>query len=196
MPLIRTFRSRPKLVDMSDAELLRLTDEKGDRDAFDVFYRRHQQAVLMFIAGSLRDSDLAQDIAAEVFAIALSKVDHFDPALGNGRQWLFGITRVAMLARARKGGRETAAQRRLHGARGEADDLEAAEARIDSSLSPLVAGLDELSQRERDAVVARVLEERDYAEIAQCQESSEVVVRQRVSRGLRKLARFVSGESR
>jgi RNA polymerase sigma-70 factor (ECF subfamily) len=39
----------------------------------------------------------------------------------------------------------------------------------------------------RDAVVARVVEEREYPEIAAQMRCSELVVRQRVSRGLRAL---------
>jgi len=45
-------------------------------------------------------------------------------------------------------------------------------------------------------VISRVLEERDYSDIAEREQSSEVVVRQRVSRGLRKLARVVEREPR
>jgi len=70
---------------------------------------------------------LAQDLVAESFAIAFSKVDRFDPERGDGRQWLFGIARIAMLARLREGGVECAARRRL--GRSETDDdavLEAA----------------------------------------------------------------------
>lgn len=196
MALLSKLRPRSALSSRSDAELLHLTAEKGDRDAFSVFYRRHQDAVLAFVVGALQDRDLAQDVAAEVFAIAFSKVDRFDPELGNGRQWLFGIGRVAMLARARKSGQEAAMRRRLGDKDRATGEFEAAEARVDSSLSTVVAGLDSLSRRERDAVVARVVEERGYAEIAEREHATEVVVRQRVSRGLRKLARLISGEPR
>lgn len=173
----------------SDAELVRLTRERIDSDAFGELYRRHQVALIRFVARQVRDRELAQDLVAESFAIAFSKVDRFDPDRGDVRQWLFGIARIAILARLREGGVERAVRCRLGHSETDGDAmLESAEARIDSSTSRVVAGLSRLSDRERDAVVLRVLEERDYSEIARREQSSEVVVRQRVSRGLRKLA--------
>jgi DNA-directed RNA polymerase specialized sigma24 family protein len=46
---------------------------------------------------------------------------------------------------------------------------------------------------ERTAVEARVLEERDYSDIARDLSCSEAVVRQRVSRGLARLRRQLDG---
>ena len=51
--------------------------------------------------------------------------------------------------------------------------------------------LDGLSALERAAVEARVLEERDYGDIASAMCCSEAVVRQRVSRGLARLRRHL-----
>jgi RNA polymerase sigma factor (sigma-70 family) len=52
-----------------------------------------------------------------------------------------------------------------------------------------------LPERQRVAVSSRVLEGRDYAEIARELECSEMVVRQRVSRGLKRLrAELKEGE--
>ena len=48
-----------------------------------------------------------------------------------------------------------------------------------------------LPQAEREAVAARVIEERDYTEIAATTGATEAAVRQRVSRGLSKLAQRV-----
>jgi RNA polymerase sigma factor (sigma-70 family) len=48
----------------------------------------------------------------------------------------------------------------------------------------LEAAVQELPEAQRDAVLARVVEERAYAEIAERMACSEMVVRQRVSRGL------------
>lgn len=193
----RVARSPLGLTAKSDAELLRLTRDRIDAEAFGEFYRRHQRALIQFLARQTCDRDLAQDLVAESFAIAFSKIDRFDPERGDGRPWLFGIARIAMLARLREGGVEHAARQRLdHPDVDDAAVLEAAEARIDSSTSHVVAGLERLSDRERDAVISRVLEEREYSDIARRERSSEVVVRQRVSRGLRKLARVVPREPR
>jgi RNA polymerase sigma-70 factor (ECF subfamily) len=44
--------------------------------------------------------------------------------------------------------------------------------------------LDELPPDQREAVRARIVDERDYADIARTTRTSEAVVRKRVSRGL------------
>lgn len=179
----------------SDTELLRLTRERADVDAFGEFYRRHQGALAEFFIRQTADGELAQDLVAESFAIAFSKVDRFDPGRGEARQWLFGIARIALLARRREGGADRAIQARLEGAALNGEHLlDAVEARLDSAASTVVAGLGQLSAPEREAVVSRVVEEREYVEIAHRQSTSEVAVRQRVSRGLRKLARLVGRE--
>jgi RNA polymerase sigma-70 factor (ECF subfamily) len=54
------------------------------------------------------------------------------------------------------------------------------EARLGAAVRALPPG-------QRDAVLARVVEERPYGEIAATMACSEMVVRQRVSRGLRNL---------
>ncbi len=47
--------------------------------------------------------------------------------------------------------------------------------------------LDGLPAEQRDAIRARVLDERDYGEIARELRTSELVIRKRVSRGLAEL---------
>jgi DNA-directed RNA polymerase specialized sigma24 family protein len=45
-----------------------------------------------------------------------------------------------------------------------------------------------LTPEEQEAVKARIIEEREYSDIAAASGKSEVAIRQRVSRGLAKLA--------
>jgi RNA polymerase sigma-70 factor (ECF subfamily) len=102
---------------------------------------------------------------------------------------VLGIARSKLLESRRRGRVEDRARRRL-GFEPEAlddedlarvDELAAAEGRA-------VLGLvEELPARQRDAVRSHVLEDRDYAEIARDLNCSEMVVRQRVSRGLARL---------
>jgi RNA polymerase sigma factor (sigma-70 family) len=181
------------LDEMSDADLLKLASERADSGAFGAFYRRHQDSLRAFLIHHTRNPDVAQDLVAESFAVAYSKADRFDPARGDGRQWLFGIARIAMLANNRIGGVESATRRKIGvSTRGYTDEAwDHAEARVDSSMSEVVGGLRELGRDEREAVVARVIEDREYADIAQRQNVSEAAVRQRVSRGLRKLEKLV-----
>jgi RNA polymerase sigma-70 factor (ECF subfamily) len=67
-------------------------------------------------------------------------------------------------------------------------------ARMGSGEEGARVALAELPDEQRQAIEARVLHERDYADIARELECSEAVVRQRVSRGLRALRTRLAGE--
>ena len=89
----------------------------------------------------------------------------------------------------RRGRIEDAARRRLQvePALLTDDDLAAVEERAAAGAEPLRAALDALPDAMREALLARVVEERPYPEIAAELECSEHVVRQRVHRGLARL---------
>lgn len=61
---------------------------------------------------------------------------------------------------------------------------------------PVLTLLDELPAEQREAVRARVLDERTYPEIAAELRCSESVVRQRVSRGVRTMRRMLEDRER
>jgi RNA polymerase sigma factor (sigma-70 family) len=168
----------------ADAELL--AAEANVALAFDVFYRRHREAVLTLLHFECRgDTHLALDLTAEVFATAYLERDRFRPERGAARAWLFGIARKKAAASRRRWRREDSARRKL-GARprpfSEAG-IEQAEGLIDGE--KLVAGLPD---HERAAVWARVVEDRSYGEIAQASNVAVATVRSRVSRGLASLS--------
>lgn len=189
---------RRRLERLADADLLLLVSERGNGDAFEVFYLRHAGVVASYLLRKTGSRHTAEDLTAESFAIALDRAWSFDPERGDARAWLLGIARITMLSTFNKGRVEQAARRKLGVAtRDDADeDWEAVVGRLDASVSELVQGLDRLSGEERQAVVARVVEELDYAEIAELQRVSEAAVRQRVSRGLRKLSALARGDRR
>ena len=62
------------------------------------------------------------------------------------------------------------------------------------SAEGLVVLLEQLPEREREAVRGRVLEERSYAELASELRCSELVVRQGVSRGLARMRKRLTEE--
>lgn len=66
----------------------------------------------------------------------------------------------------------------------ELERVEEIASRSSSQLETAIAGLPE---EQRTAVLARVVDERSYPEIAAEMNCSEMLVRQRVSRGLRQL---------
>jgi RNA polymerase sigma-70 factor (ECF subfamily) len=171
----------------TDGELLALTAQ--DADAFGAFYDRFEVEVLGFFWRATRRADLAADLTAEVFAAPLSSAAGFRPELGTARAWLFGIARHELADAWQRGRVEDRARRRL-GLEPLALSDEALE-RIDELGSRESRGalrlLEDLPQDQRLAVEGRVLDDRDYAELAQRLSCSQSVVRQRVSRGLRSL---------
>jgi RNA polymerase sigma factor (sigma-70 family) len=178
-----------------DELLIALTARQAEKDAFAVFFDRHHAKVTGWLYSHTGNADIADDLAAETFATAFLKVNQFDPRRGNARNWLFGIARITLLASYRQHAIEQTARRQLgvivpiyH------DDawLEA-EARLEETLDQLVAGLDHLSADERDAVIARIAEDRSYSDLASGARTTEQAIRKRVSRALKKLRRRMAG---
>lgn len=180
-----------RLRERSDEDLLVAT--AAEPEAFAVFYRRHLRAVVALLFHRTQDHELTADLCAEVFAAALEGVERFDPALGPARGWLFGIAGHKLQESWRRGRVEASARQRL-GMPARAlsdDDLQRVEELADISRSGglWAALVDDLPPEQRDAVLARVVHERDYAEIATELRCSEAVIRQRVSRGLGRMRR-------
>lgn len=178
-----------------DAELLRRT--KDDPEAFAVFYERWEGPILAWLQRRTKDPEVAVDLSGEVFASALGAADRFIGAgSGSAAAWLFTIARNTLLSSVRRGRVEEQARRRLqtwepvllHEV-----DLDAIAA-LASDGPPLMAALEQLPARQRDAVRARILEERDYEDIARELECSEMVVRKTVSRGLKALRERMEDE--
>lgn len=178
---------------LTDAVLLERTGTRPD--AFGVFYRRHVAAVVGFLLAGTRDRELAADLAGETFAAALSARAQFDADRGPARAWLYGIARNTLYDSVRRGQVEDRARRAL----GipplllEDDDLERVEELADAAGEDVVRHLDALESGTREAVRARVIAEREYADIARELRCSEAVVRKRVSRGLASLRSRMEG---
>jgi RNA polymerase sigma factor (sigma-70 family) len=179
---------------MTDDEALAAATH--DPDAFAVFYRRHAAGLLAFLVRRLGgEVELAADVCAETFATALIDARRFDPALGPAVGWLYGIARHKLADAQRRGVAEARARERLGIPRMHLTDaaIERIEALIDLTAIPLLEELEELPPEQRDAVRARVIAERSYAEIAREQRTSEANVRQRVARGLARLRVRIGG---
>jgi RNA polymerase sigma factor (sigma-70 family) len=170
---------------MDDQRLL-AASAHGDADAFAAFYRRHLPTVLGFCLRQTGSRENAADLAAEVFASALVASSRYESQHDSAVPWLLGIARNKLLESHRRGRVENAARRRLGIARLELEDEDLARVEELAAIAdpPLLSLVQELSADERNAVRARIVEERDYAEIAAELECSESVVRKRVSRGL------------
>lgn len=164
------------------------TDEqlltRGDAASFERFYVRHVDELLGFFARRTRDAELAADLTAETFAAALTARRRYRPQKGSAGAWLYGIALKKLADAQRRGYAEDRARRRLGMERIELTDADIV--RIEALAGDRTAALlvADLRPDQRDAVVAHVVHERSYEEIAGDLGTSEAVVRKRVSRGL------------
>jgi RNA polymerase sigma-70 factor, ECF subfamily len=174
----------------TDEELLAAV--RREPEAFGVFYRRHVSGLLGYFLRRTRQAELAADLTAETFAAALDGLRRFDARRGPAVAWLYGIARRQLGTALRRGAVEDRARRRLGMAALNLTD-EALE-RIEAAADVATTALDQLPADQREAVQARIVDERDYADIATTTQTSEAVVRKRVSRGLAGLRSRIEGE--
>jgi RNA polymerase sigma-70 factor (ECF subfamily) len=171
--------------DASDEALLRAT--RSHPDAFAELYDRYETPLVGYLLRRTGNVEVAVDLASEVFAAALAGAHRYRSAPGRtATAWLFTIAQNILRDSLRRGQVEARARRRL-GIRdaveyGE-DELERIEALVGQS-DWATRLLEALPEDQREAVRARVLGERSYPEIARELQTSELVVRKRVSRGL------------
>ena len=162
-----------------------------DADGFSVMYVREGERVLLFLARRTLDVELALDLTAETFAVALGawrRLRGLEPEQVRARSYGRSPTARALFARARV---ERRAVQRLgiqvpvvH-----EDDLALLEARAGlAQLRGVVAEeLGVLSEGQQQALRLRVVEERPYSEVASLLNITEPTARARVARGLRAL---------
>ena len=169
---------------------------RGDGAAFGAFYERHLAVVVAFVRRRTVDAEAAADLTAEVFAAALLACPRYRPGEAPALAWLLGIARNKLRENARRRRRGTAARRRIGLAEipFAEDDVAGVEA-LAGVGSAVLARLEELPEEQRVAIWGRVVDERDYDGLARDLGCSEELVRQRVSRGLRRLrARLENNE--
>jgi RNA polymerase sigma-70 factor (ECF subfamily) len=166
----------------TDGELLVAT--ATDPDAFGTFFRRHVRGVLAFFRRRGANAEVALDLTAETFAAALEASPRYELRPEPARNWLYGIAWNKLHEAQRRGRADDAVRRALGMAPIVLTDegLERIEALAGS---PALELMDALPAEQRDAVRARVVDGREYEEIADELRCSSSVVRQRVSRGLR-----------
>jgi RNA polymerase sigma factor (sigma-70 family) len=177
------------VVDQDDVLLERFA--AGDSDAFVAFYHRHLAPILGFFLRRTHDPELTADLTAEVFAAALLAAPRYRTGERPALAWLYGIAAHKLAESRRRGQVEDQARRRLALEPLVVDDEDLARVEELAGTGPeselIDSALRSLPPEQRDAVLARVVDERPYSEIAVEMSCSEMLVRQRVSRGLRHL---------
>jgi RNA polymerase sigma factor (sigma-70 family) len=174
----------------SDSELLMVS--ATEPAAFAVLYRRHAEDLLRYFARRTLDPEAAAELTAETFAQAFASRKTYHDTGANGVAWIYGVARHQLGRFFRSGRVDRAARRKLGMPERELPpaDYERIEDLVDfAPIRGAVAdALGGLREDHRDALRYRVIEQLGYAEVAQRLGCSEANARQRVSRGLRRMA--------
>jgi len=167
-----------------------LSATQDDPEAFATFYRRHEEAMLVYMLRRTPSPEMAADLTAEVFAAALERAGRYRPTGAPAAAWLFGIARNILSASRRKARISDAARRRMG-----IPPLELTDESVEHLEQLAVRGLGSdalerlagLPDDQRSAIELHILAEQDYDQIASGLQCSPGVIRQRVSRGLASL---------
>jgi RNA polymerase sigma-70 factor (ECF subfamily) len=170
-------------------------------DAFATFYEAYVANVSVYFVRRVLDPEVAIDLTAETFALALEHRREFRGHTTQEEQgWLFAIARSLLHAYWRKGRIEQAAMARLGLERPSltTEDLEYLhrQAGLDELRGRLTQALEIVRPDQAAAIRARVLEERDYGDIAADFQTTPDVIRARVSRGLKTMQRLLGDNVR
>jgi RNA polymerase sigma factor (sigma-70 family) len=175
---------------VTDAELLLAS--RRDPRAFRELYGRWADRLLAYFYRRVLDAEVAADLLAETFAVAFERRHRYRDTGQPGAAWLYGIAAKELSHWFRRQEVERRAVRRLGIQVPALDDESIAriEAMADAAAqrAALAAALDRMTNRERDAVQLRVVEELGYPEIAAKLGCSVGAARTRVHRGLARLA--------
>ncbi len=174
----------------TDSELL--IASRGDAEAFTELYRRHAEDLLRYFARRTLDPETAAELTSETFAEAFaSRMSYVDEGV-NGVAWIYGIARHRLGRFFRSGRVDASARRKLGMPERDLpqEDYERIEDLIDFApiRAALIEALARLNPAQRDAMQLRVVEGLAYPEVAKRLACSEDNARQRVSRGLRRVA--------
>jgi RNA polymerase sigma-70 factor (ECF subfamily) len=177
-------------IEQTDSELL--VASRDDPEAFTELYRRHAEDLLRYFARRTLDPEAAAELVAETFAQAFASRMTYTERGVNGVAWLYGVARHQLGRFFRTGRVDAAARWRLGMPKRDlpGDDYERIEDLIDFApiREALGEALETLSDDQREAMRLHVLDELPYAEVAKRLACTEASARQRVSRGLRRLA--------
>jgi RNA polymerase sigma factor (sigma-70 family) len=171
---------------------------RADPAAFADVYLEHHDHVLRYFARRTFDPETAFDLMAETFAELFAHIGEFrGETEEQGRAWMWTVARHQLYRWRERGIVERRCLERIGvpvASLGPAEYERIEELADLQRLAPLLErALDGLGEDQRAALRLRILEQREYDEIARELGLSAQVVRARVSRGLRQLAQLLDG---
>lgn len=150
---------------------------------FDAAFREHFPPVYRFIARRV-GSALAEDLAAETFAMAYRRRARFDPGRGSLRSWLYGIAANQVRDHWRAEQHLLALDARIVPEIDQPDGSDAADQRVIAALlAPrLAAALSQVTAEQREVLLLHAWAELSHEEIAAALNIASGTVRSRLSR--------------
>jgi RNA polymerase sigma-70 factor (ECF subfamily) len=177
-------------LDSSDAELLARVGE-GDREAFELLYRRYVRPLFGLALRRLGDRGHAEDAVQEAFAAIWRSASTYRPERGAAGGWLYTVARNAIVDRLRRNGLATDAELPELVAN-EPGPPERAE---DSYVSWRVhRALEEIQPREREVLELAYWSGMSQSEVADYLGLPLGTVKTRTRSGLARLASLLEGE--
>jgi len=162
---------------------------QGSYEAFDRLYDLHADTLYGYLIGRLKDRALADDVFQGTWVKLHQKRSQYRFPLPF-KPWLFVLCRNVMLDALRKNKREAI---RVSRVQSEPVDAPSTEGLSSLSLVDALPALGELPPLQRQALELRFSEDLAFDEIARALGTSDVNVRQLVSRGIRQLRNSLKG---
>ena len=177
-------------LDSSDAELLARVGE-GDREAFELLYRRYVRPLFGLALRRLGDRGHAEDAVQEAFAAIWRSASTYRPERGAAGGWLYTVARNAIVDRLRRNGLATDAElpELVSSEPGPPEQAE------DAFVSWRVhRALEELQPREREVIELAYWSGMSQSEVADYLGLPLGTVKTRTRSGLARLASLLEGE--
>ena len=174
---------------MTDGDLIQRI-ALGDRDAFADLYRRYSRAVFGLALRRLGDRGRAEDAVQETFASIWRSARSYKPERGPGAPWLYAVARNATVDRSRQ--RTETPMDIPDEPAGEAGPADLAE---QGWVSWRVhRALEELPEREREAITLAYWSGLSQSEVAEFLDVPLGTVKTRTRAGLARLADMLDDE--
>ncbi|GGX94541.1 hypothetical protein GCM10010515_71770 [Streptomyces fructofermentans] len=161
-----------------------------DPAAFEIFYRRHVEAVTRFMARRVGDPHTVADLTAETFLRVIDSSRAYRPDLGTEAAWLYGIARNVAAAEARRSARRHVLGSRIAGRRLlDGDDIGRLEEKLDAEQAGrrALAAMDGLPDGERAVMELVAVDQLTVSEAAEALGIRRVTARVRLHRARRSL---------
>ena len=169
---------------MTDADAIRASC--ADPAAFEAVFDRHFDAIHRYLSRRV-GTDLADELAAEAFAVAFRKRRRYDASRADARPWLYGIATNLVSRHRRTEERELRAYARTGRDPAVGDHAPVLAASLDARAAgpALAAAVAALDHRDREVLLLFAWGELGYAEIAGALGIPMGTVRSRLSRARR-----------